>query len=56
MLDEFSICASWSGHNKEAVKVIEHIIPKIEGDIEQDSEDRIKENLKICRELQAENV
>ena len=56
MLDEFSICASWSGHNKEAIKVIESIIPKIEGDVEKSTEDRIKENLKICRELQGENV
>ena len=56
MLDEFSICASWSGHNKEAITVIEGIIPKIEGDIEKETEDRIKENLKICRELDSKSV
>lgn len=56
LLDEFSICASWSGHYKESIETIESIIPKIEGEIDEENEDRIKENLKICRELQAENV
>jgi glycosyltransferase involved in cell wall biosynthesis len=56
LLDEFSICASWSGHYKESIETIESIIPKIEGEIDKENEDRIKENLKICRELQAENV
>lgn len=55
-LDEFSICASWAGHHDEAIKIIEKIIPEIEGEIDEDSEDRIKENLKICRELLSKNV
>ena len=55
-LDEFSICASWSGHYKESIETIESLIPKIEGEIDEENEDRIKENLKICRELEAENV
>jgi len=50
ILDEFSICASWSGRNEEAVDAINKIIPIIEGEIDEENEKRIKENLKICRE------
>jgi glycosyltransferase involved in cell wall biosynthesis len=56
MLDEFSICASWSGHNEEAIEAIETILPVIKGDVDKEVEERIIENLKICRNLIEKNV
>tara|TARA_B100000519_G_scaffold136014_1_gene117664 strand:- start:3048 stop:4211 length:1164 start_codon:yes stop_codon:yes gene_type:complete len=56
LADEVAVCASWSGDNKTSCAMIESIIPIIENYISEEDEDRIKENLKICRNLLAENV
>ena len=56
LMDEVSICASWSGDNKTSCNIIESILPIVEGYVSKENESRIKENLKICRNLLAENV
>jgi len=51
LVDETSVCASWAGDNESACEMIESIIPIVEGYISEENENRIKENLKICRNL-----
>ena len=56
LMDETAICASWSGHNEESCEMIESIIPVIQGYVSEENEDRIKDNLKICRNLMDSKV
>ena len=56
LMDETAICASWSGHNEESCEMIEAIIPVIQGYVSEENEDRIKDNLKICRNLMDSKV
>tara|TARA_B100000287_G_C20630616_1_gene779670 strand:+ start:417 stop:1580 length:1164 start_codon:yes stop_codon:yes gene_type:complete len=56
LMDEVAICASWSGDNKTSCEIIESILPVVEGYVSEENEERIKDNLKICRKILLENV
>lgn len=56
LMDEVSICASWSGDNQKSCDLIESILPIIEGYVSEENEERIKDNLKICRNFLQEKV
>ena len=56
LIDEISVCASWAGDNESACEMIESIIPIVEGYVSEENENRIKENLKICRNLMETKV
>lgn len=56
LIDETAICASWAGDNRTSESMIESILPIIEGYASEENVERIKDNLKICRNLLAENV